>query len=85
MVGVGRKRVARKEGSVGLVFSGLVGRLRVAFLGRGLLLFEFESLSEAKRVWLEGKEDSRRMFCILQDGIRRRGISGKVLALRKLG
>ena len=33
----------------------LKGRLRVAFLGKGLLLFEFESLSEAERVLARGK------------------------------
>ena len=33
----------------------LNGRLRVAYLGRRLLLFEFKSLSDAKRVLVRGK------------------------------
>ncbi|RVX21823.1 hypothetical protein CK203_001667 [Vitis vinifera] len=41
-------------------------------------------LNLLKGFWLEGKEDSRRMFCILQDGIRRWGVSDKALALRRL-
>ena len=79
LVGVGGKGVARKDGTTGPLFGGLVGRifgpiprsgyfeemsvlplvfkgrLGIAVLGRGLLLFEFGSSFEAKRVLVRGK------------------------------
>ena len=44
----------------------LKGRLRVALLGRGLLLFEFESLSEAKWVLVRGKMRLKENFLHLE-------------------
>ena len=40
----------------------LTGRLRVAWLGRGLLLFEFEFLCEAKQVLARGKRRIKENF-----------------------
>ncbi|RVW88355.1 hypothetical protein CK203_040950 [Vitis vinifera] len=48
----------------------LRGRLSIAVLGRGLLLLEFESLSEAEQVLAKG---IRRIPCIWKDGTRRWG------------
>ena len=46
----------------------LKGKFSVVVLGRGLLLFEFESLSEAERVLAKAKGVSRRTFLFWIDG-----------------
>lgn len=60
----------------------LRGRLSIAVLGRGLLLLEFESLSEAEQVLAKG---IRRIPCIWKDGTRRWGASAREPTLMRLG
>ena len=52
----------------------LKGRLRIAMLGRGLFLFEFESLWEAERVHALGRKRVQENFLCLEKWTRRWGV-----------
>ncbi|RVW55319.1 hypothetical protein CK203_089056 [Vitis vinifera] len=62
LAGVGEEGDARKIGTIGPLF----GRLNIVVLGRGLLLFEFELLSEAEQVLARGKRRVKENILFLE-------------------